>query len=306
MWKIINSFLIQSKRLGIYEKRQNILKNNLKRIFTNKQFNTNAYKCAKVFADTENKYAFNVLTIFPLTSPQLELKPFKTTYDEDFDSILKKNWRTASATDILETFKICVDYSKLNNINLSDTRFNNLVDGLMDNIEKLTYDEICELLIILTKYPPTESYRSHNFEDIWSALDDICCWKMSDWNKDQLFHLAQLWYQLNLGRMCNFTYEFLNKLHMKEHKLTKNELVHTYFYLNVCRRKKVPFELEDALVKEIFNMSVDEMAVIAMGYFKTQTKIKTPFILECMIDAIKDNANTIHEVSLCALLKVRI
>lgn len=51
-------------------------------------------------------------------------------------------------------------------------------------------------------------------------------------------------------------------------------------------------------------MTVDEMSVIAMGHFKTQTKIKSAHVLECMIEAIRRDATRIHEVSLTALLKV--
>lgn len=53
-------------------------------------------------------------------------------------------------------------------------------------------------------------------------------------------------------------------------------------------------------------MNVDELAVVAMGYFKTKTKIKIVPILKAMIEKVVENSETIHEISLSAILKVNI
>lgn len=77
-----------------------------------------------------------------------------------------------------------------------------------------------------------------------------------------------------------------------------------FFYMNVSRRNPVAFAYEHALQHHIKDMNVDEMAIVAMGYFKSKSKIKTAYIIESMLDIIKNESKTIHEISLCALLKV--
>jgi hypothetical protein len=52
-------------------------------------------------------------------------------------------------------------------------------------------------------------------------------------------------------------------------------------------------------------LSVDELGVCAMGFFKTQKKVYTPRVLEAMIAKATAGANTIHPVILAAILKVR-
>lgn len=53
-------------------------------------------------------------------------------------------------------------------------------------------------------------------------------------------------------------------------------------------------------------MNVDELAIVALGYFKTKTKIKLVPIFKTMIEKVVENSETIHEISLSAILKVNI
>lgn len=87
-------------------------------------------------------------------------------------------------------------------------------------------------------------------------------------------------------------------------RLTKSQIIHTFFYHNLCRRKEITFELQYALEQYVNEMSADELAVIAMGFFKTQTKIKLPSIYEAMCNKIIQEHGVIHEISLAAILKV--
>lgn len=87
--------------------------------------------------------------------------------------------------------------------------------------------------------------------------------------------------------------------------LTKEQILKSFFYINACRRKTVPFDMEYCLEKFINDMTVDEMGVVAMGYFKSKTKIKLVTITDAMCKKIIEERETIHEVTLAAILKVR-
>lgn len=86
--------------------------------------------------------------------------------------------------------------------------------------------------------------------------------------------------------------------------LTKEQILKTYFCINACRRKSVPFELEYCLERFINDITADEMGVIAMGYFKSQTKLKLVTVADAMCKRIIEERESIHEVTLAAILKV--
>lgn len=153
-----------------------------------------------VVVSHENNFAFNVVSKIGAT-PIRNLKVLNNEVDnlEEFNSVLNQNWRTSSASEIVETFKNVKNFCIQKNIDLSDKRFDNLIDGLMDTSENLSANHITELLSCVGEMPLTKSYDAHNFHDLWSCLDDICCWKMVDWDIDTSLKIATLWYQLHLG-----------------------------------------------------------------------------------------------------------
>lgn len=75
--------------------------------------------------------------------------------------------------------------------------------------------------------------------------------------------------------------------------------------MNVCRKRSVEFEFESAVEAKLGSLSVDEMAVISMGFFKSQTKIKLASILNRMLELVIENSENIHEISLASILKVK-
>lgn len=153
-----------------------------------------------VVVSHENEYAFSVINKFgpkSITNTEVVIREAET--EEEFHNILNQNWRTSSASEIVEAFKNTTKFCVKHNIDISDKRFDNLVDGLMDKCEYLSKDEIADLLECMVEIPFTKSYQSHNFHDLWSCLDDICCWKVVDWDIDSSLDIAKLWYKLNLG-----------------------------------------------------------------------------------------------------------
>ncbi|KAG5883757.1 hypothetical protein JTB14_023178 [Gonioctena quinquepunctata] len=223
---------------------------------------------------------------------------------EEFNETLSRDWKGCSASEIVNAFTNTKNFCKSKNIALSDNRFDNLVDGLINNCEQLNDEELVNLLYCISEFPSCESYEAHNFHDIWSCLDDICCWKVTNWNIDKCLVIANAWYKMKLGRICDFIFILIDRLTKKADGLTKEELVNIFFLFNVCRRRAVDFQYEFALERHIEDMSANEMAVVAMGYFKTKTKIKLLPVIEAMVKEVTANSENIHEIALTAILKV--
>ncbi|KAL3271081.1 hypothetical protein HHI36_021580 [Cryptolaemus montrouzieri] len=226
---------------------------------------------------------------------------------EEFENVLNRNYKLnsgCSATDILNGFKAVKNFCNSNQIKISDERFDNLVDGLMDHCEKLSDDEILELLTCLTEFPQCYNYQDHNFHDVWSCLDDISRERTAERDMEYLFKIAETWYKLHLGKMSDFIYNLIDMGARKAKKLSKDHIVKMFFFINVCRRIPVPFQFEEALAKYVKELTIDELGIVALGYFKSMSKIKITDIVLAMMEAVKKEASTVNQITLAALLKV--
>lgn len=200
MYKFLNN-ICKRKTLGFLHKTRNVPEcMNTFTLKYNRHLNTTRINYEKLFIDKENKYAYGILP--NLSTNVIRSDTYNLTDVEnnvEFEEIARKHWRTSTIIEIKQTFQRLLKYCVVNNISLSDLRFNNLVDGLIDNVEHLTYEDMMELLSCLTKFPHSDSYAAHNFYDVWTALDDICYWRMNEWSIEQQFHIAEMWYKWNLG-----------------------------------------------------------------------------------------------------------
>ncbi|XP_044764319.1 FAST kinase domain-containing protein 5, mitochondrial [Coccinella septempunctata] len=254
----------------------------------------------------ENEYMFQLISKNGLDYVDfMEIEEVKTP--EEFEDLLNRDYRKnngCAATTILNTFKAVEKFCCRNQITISDPRFDKLVDGLMDHCRKLTDDEIVELLFLLARYPKCQSYRDHNYHDVWSCLDDVSRERVTTTDTDFLFEVANAWYQLDLGKLGEYVFDMLDVLAKRSNHLTKDHVVKAFFYMNICRRKQVPFEFERVVDKYIDKFSIEELGIIALGYFKTQSKIKLESILMAMIKAVKKECSTVNQITLSSILKV--
>lgn len=63
-------------------------------------------------------------------------------------------------------------------------------------------------------------------------------------------------------------------------------------------------DFEKILYNEVFRLSSNELGVVALAFFKTRTKIKSCFLLNCIIRQLNREIGKVHEISLSAILKV--
>ncbi|XP_018328686.1 FAST kinase domain-containing protein 5, mitochondrial isoform X3 [Agrilus planipennis] len=270
-------------------------------------FSVSTFLTSKLFTEHENDFAFQVMKKISL--PRLENFQLKSPNEaisslEKFNGHLNQEWRSKTASEIIQCFIDCLDYCVNNNITVADPRFDKLVDGLVDHVEHINDEELSQLLQCLTKYPSTDSHKSHNFHDIWSALDDLCCWKLPTWTLEKMFHFAELWYNLRLGRISRYNSQFVKYLHENSSKLNGTHLICTCFYLNLCRNFEFAKDFESQLEDYIDSFSIDEMAVVSMGFFKSRTPIQSKTILNNFIRKIKRERSKIKDISLSAILKL--
>lgn len=261
-----------------------------------------------IFKYIENNHAYKILQGIPeykytLYNKSTNVESIQLSKTE-FEEILIKNWRSKSATDILEGFKRVSNYARENNVPLSNNCFDKIVDGLMDHCKNLTDDELAELLNIMRKFPVSETLTSHNFQDMWSALDDVCCLRYDKWSIDKLLQFADLWYLLGLLKHIDYTKNCIKRITKKLKVITKPQFVHTLFLINIIRKPIDMFEYECKLEKFVQDLTLEELGIVAMGFFKTRTCIKGTFIIRQIIEKLMEETTTVNEITLSAILKV--
>ncbi|XP_031330039.1 FAST kinase domain-containing protein 5, mitochondrial isoform X3 [Photinus pyralis] len=258
-----------------------------------------------IYRDTENVYAYNIIQSLP-TTKNVPVFSITNSIDNlyDFDNRLNQNWRTKTASEIVDCFKSVLNYCTEHDINLADPRFDKLVDGLMDNIQHLTDSNLCDLFHCLIRLPVCDSYAARNYHDVWSALDDVCCWKLNNWPLETTFVFADYWYRLNLGKLSDFLYNVIDRMSRRVASLSKDELMRLYFFLKIHKRHKLTFEIRHATLDYVGDLSVDEIALVSMVHVKLDTKLKLDLMATTFVAKLKEEARTVPEYCVRNIVQV--
>lgn len=89
--------------------------------------------------------------------------------------------------------------------------------------------------------------------------------------------------------------------------MSQHNIVQAMFYLSTIR--KVPrgasiFELEYQFNKVIHSLTIEEVAIVCSGFFKSQTKSNIDDVNHKIISKVIENKNNIDPISSAAIFKV--
>lgn len=304
----MSKMIIKTYRYLLFSKCYNclLLQNPLsQKVFTKKFHNTNNIN-AKMYMENENKYAYNIMQNYGYQIAfSVNGKHSQSVTKDHFSNIMEKNWSKEGPHDIFKLFSSLSEYCGQNNICISGKQFDNYIDALTDSIQFATDEELKSIFYALAKWPETESIKTRNYIEVWASLDDECLKRINNWSYDEMFAFISLFYMLNVTRVSDFTRKCLLKLTGKAKKLTKSQVVQTLFFIGVVRKSPPDIHNLEVYVEDNFlQFTVDELAIIAMGLFKSKTPIRSTTLLSRIIGKIINNSSQIHEVSLASLLKI--
>lgn len=93
------------------------------------------------------------------------------------------------------------------------------------------------------------------------------------------------------------------------YSLTRAQMIQIMFYMS-CVRKLHPHismrEYEHYLQKHITHLSIEEIGIFALAFFKTQTSILNDKLLQYTMQRVVEEIHTIPEVTLSAISKVSV
>lgn len=271
---------------------------------------TNLSRLSTTFRSVENEYAHAVLEKNPVYSTTLAPKDYldetERISDDEFQRMITKDWHNESAESVFVSFKKLSLYCSKKGVSVQEEMFDGLFRTMGLKCPQLSDDDLIGILACLRLWP-AEKASSRNYVELWNTVDKECSLRMKKWDRNKLLLVADHWYVLHLGRLSEFMWHCTVRLSRRPEKLTPAQLVQCVFYINI-RRKFPPrisvYDFEYSLAKCLDQLTVDELGILAMGFFKSEKPITSQTLLTELIRRIMSSVDTIHEITLAALLKV--
>lgn len=260
----------------------------------------------KMFQEHENRYAYDVMKnkgyvgdLLAATSKDVQVSK------ETFDKLLQEDCSKKTPAQLIEAFLMLGSYCSVNDLCISNKIFDSFIDTLTDNIKQTSDQELRLVFYYLLKWPETESVRTRNFIEVWVALDDECLNRIKKWTTDEMLSFQALFYMLNATRASEFSWKCLQKLASKAKQLTPSQLVQSLFFVGVMRKAPCDMHNLELQLNTLFSeFTVDELAIMSMGFFKSKTPVRSMELMLKVISKITEHTKDIREVSLAALLKI--
>ncbi|XP_058818306.1 uncharacterized protein LOC131681507 [Topomyia yanbarensis] len=259
----------------------------------------------KKFSDSENDFAREILqqNAAGIAVKTLQSSATNNSEQPEFQQIT--DWHSLSGQDLLIQFGQVVEICRQNEICISDRRFDQFVEALVNRIASFSDEQLIESLRLLVELGPTPAVNTRNFLDIWKALDQVCLKRITTWKTDELLHMADQWYPLRLSKIGRFVHKAVWKISTRLRKLNKDQLLRTVFYINLTRTPvENMVDIEISLKQNFFLYGVDDVAVLCMGFFKTETPVRSVELIERIYQLTIQNAKEVKDISLTAILKL--
>ncbi|XP_033171937.1 FAST kinase domain-containing protein 5, mitochondrial [Drosophila mauritiana] len=269
-----------------------------------RQVCTTSVSQARIFADRENQFAHGIL--MDSLKPYAILRPRDSAWQElPASEGFMRPQPDASAAELYADFLGLVRHCNRMKLQISDSLYEAFTRCFCEQLHRLTDEQLLGSLSALAELPVPESPKAKNYMEIWNTLDIECCRRIERWSSEQLLLVSDAWYRLGLVRIGEYVWLALKKLGRKLRKLPPEQLVHSMFLCNLLRRPVFEmFDFELNLARCVDQMTLPELGVMAMGFFKTQTPIRNPELLTQLYQRLDSELDTVEDIVLVALLKV--
>lgn len=260
----------------------------------------------------ENDYIHNLLTKHPnynktiIDIEKLVGKCSGNNFIENLEdtNILpcKQNFKTRPSNVFLNLIKFLEDCEKLD----LDIAFNN-IKSIINKLNQLSDNELIEVLLIIvgTQSLHLESHFSKNFS-IFRNLARECTKRVKRWNTDQLLLVSDICFSLG-GPFYTIILPYaLKTINAKPKHLSPYNLVQIFFYVGTLRNYNFANqkdEIEKRILETYEYLDIEELSIIALGFFKSQNKIENTNLLSKIIESTIIYKKNISDFALIALLK---
>lgn len=252
----------------------------------------------------ENEYAHS-LFLNSVNYSITVMKPITThayVSNEEALRLLQQDWSLMTSEEITSAIKklsynIC--YKKDDRI--SPLEYMNAFNAL--HLRELNDND---LMVVMRHLVPFRIFLSHDFYySFCERVDKECVKRFLQLKIDDMLLLCDVIYQMMHNNKSEYIWYSMRKLGNKPNKLTSKQLVQVLFFLNLCRKTPINmYELEYQLERYINELSINELAIAALGFFKTGTRIRNIIFLEEIMKKTIAEIDAIDSVSIGAIIKL--
>lgn len=256
----------------------------------------------------ENAYAHN-LFLNSSKYANTVMRP-STTYayitNEEVLKILEQDWNSMTSAEIVSAVKklsynICYSDEKLNPLKYVKA-FNTL------NIKKLIDDHLITMMQHLVPFR-NHMNQSDCYRNLCVGIDRECIIRFLRLPIERTLYLCDVLYQLTPKNCKNFYSQYIwhsiKRLGSKPQKLSPQQLVQVLFFLNIYRKLPINmYELEYRLQQCIDDLSINELAIAMLGFFKTSTKIRNKDLVNYIIQRTTAEIDVVDTVSIAGIIKL--
>ena len=218
----------------------------------------------------------------------------------NLENLLNKQWISMSNAEILENLKI-LSYYIFKNQDEIDPKYYEILLIIISHCSNFNDNELHHLLNCLEVWN-IESYEIVH-KHISAIIDEECLERMQNWSIDEIFLFNDHFYKLGIGRSSRFAQNSLKTMLIKNMSL--QNLVQYAFLMKVNRRTLIRFDIfEHYLLKYANEMTVEEIGIISMAFFKYETAIRNKDLQRIFMHKLCENINTVSDIALASILKV--
>lgn len=210
-------------------------------------------------------------------------------------------------------FEILRQFTKLTNLPpdkevdlLTNQKFIQICELLISQLSEWNHEEFFCLMQVLIKFDfhscITPILRTLRLK-LSSKFDKECVKRIPQFTTEQLFQACDFFFYFRYNKYSKFSQTFFNLIQDKT--LSDTELIVALFYANLSRN--VPKKFIDNVLESISSiadsLTLEEMAIICLGFFKTKYQIRNTAFLETMIDKLYREINLTDPITVSALFK---
>lgn len=252
----------------------------------------------------ENEYAHN-LFLNSLNYSMTVMKPSMTyayVSNEEALKLLQQDWSVMTSEEILSAIKK-LSYNICHNKDdrISPVKYMNAFNALC-----LKHVNDNDFMVMMRHLIPFHIFLSHDFYySFCERVDKECVRRFLQLTINEMLLLCDIMYQIMCYNKSEYIWYSMRKLGNKPQKLTSKQLVQVLFFLNLCRKTPINmYELEYQLERHINELSINELAVAALGFFKTGTRIRNIIFLELIMKKTIAELDVIDSISIGAIIKL--
>ncbi|XP_014219343.1 FAST kinase domain-containing protein 5, mitochondrial-like [Copidosoma floridanum] len=276
---------------------------NRDKYFVKRDASRRLHTCVNLMS-LEIKYAHNVLQsseaypnclVNSLTAKQVQII--------EVQQLIAKPWIAMSNKELLENFEHLSLYAHKNCESISDSKYDTVIEAVMEKCIYFNNEKLMNLLSCLELWSSESNWISPSMQKIAVIVDKEFLNRLSQLTVDEIFLINDHFYRLNFLRLSQFTVKSLRSLNFGH--LSRSNLMHLMFFMKVNKRIGISLNAnEHHIWKHFDEFTMTELGILAMAFFKNETKIQDKQRLLKIMQKLKNNIDTVNDITLNACLKI--